>query len=67
MRFALVMMKLAIVETLQRYSFSVCKETEVRREPYTAFNTALILHAVTCLTRLYNSTWTAKTVHNQSQ
>lgn len=30
MRFALVVMKLAIVETLQRYSFSVCKETEVR-------------------------------------
>lgn len=30
MRFALVMMKLAVVETLQRYSFSVCKETEVR-------------------------------------
>uniref|UniRef100_A0A8C4NP46 unspecific monooxygenase n=1 Tax=Dicentrarchus labrax TaxID=13489 RepID=A0A8C4NP46_DICLA len=29
MRFALVMMKLAIVEVLQRYSFSVCKETEV--------------------------------------
>uniref|UniRef100_A0A3B4H0P9 unspecific monooxygenase n=1 Tax=Pundamilia nyererei TaxID=303518 RepID=A0A3B4H0P9_9CICH len=30
MRFALVVMKLAIVEILQRYSFSVCKETEVR-------------------------------------
>ncbi|XP_035516950.1 cytochrome P450 3A40 [Morone saxatilis] len=29
MRFALVMMKLAIVEILQSYSFSVCKETEV--------------------------------------
>ncbi|KAI3353350.1 hypothetical protein L3Q82_019884 [Scortum barcoo] len=29
MRFALVMMKLAMVEVLQRYSFSVCKETEV--------------------------------------
>nr|XP_046227611.1 cytochrome P450 3A40-like isoform X1 [Scatophagus argus] len=29
MRFALVMMKLALVEILQRYSFSVCKETEV--------------------------------------
>uniref|UniRef100_A0A8C6NQC7 unspecific monooxygenase n=1 Tax=Nothobranchius furzeri TaxID=105023 RepID=A0A8C6NQC7_NOTFU len=29
MRFALVMMKLAIVEILQRYSFSVCKETEI--------------------------------------
>ncbi|XP_074539695.1 cytochrome P450 3A40-like [Halichoeres trimaculatus] len=29
MRFALVMMKLAVVEILQRYSFSVCKETEV--------------------------------------
>ncbi|XP_075890945.1 cytochrome P450 3A40-like [Nelusetta ayraudi] len=32
MRFALVMMKLAIVETLQRYSFSVCKETEIPLE-----------------------------------
>uniref|UniRef100_A0A3Q0SKV9 Cytochrome P450 3A n=1 Tax=Amphilophus citrinellus TaxID=61819 RepID=A0A3Q0SKV9_AMPCI len=30
MRFALILMKLAIVEILQRYSFSVCKETEVR-------------------------------------
>lgn len=30
MRFALVSMKLALVEILQRYSFSVCKETEVR-------------------------------------
>ncbi|KAM7394532.1 hypothetical protein PAMP_021329 [Pampus punctatissimus] len=29
MRFALLMMKLAIVEILQSYSFSVCKETEV--------------------------------------
>lgn len=29
MRFALVMMKLAMVEILQRFSFSVCKETEV--------------------------------------
>ncbi|XP_013866851.1 cytochrome P450 3A30 [Austrofundulus limnaeus] len=29
MRFALVMMKLAVVEILQRYSFSVCKETEI--------------------------------------
>lgn len=29
MRFALVAMKLAVVEILQRYSFSVCKETEV--------------------------------------
>uniref|UniRef100_A0A4W6CQW1 unspecific monooxygenase n=1 Tax=Lates calcarifer TaxID=8187 RepID=A0A4W6CQW1_LATCA len=32
MRFALVMMKLAVVETLQRYSFSVCKETEIPLE-----------------------------------
>ncbi|XP_020495364.2 cytochrome P450 3A40 [Labrus bergylta] len=29
MRFALVLMKLAVVEILQKYSFSVCKETEV--------------------------------------
>ncbi|XP_007544552.2 cytochrome P450 3A56 [Poecilia formosa] len=29
MRFALVVMKLAVVEILQRYSFSVCKETEI--------------------------------------
>ncbi|XP_037327097.2 cytochrome P450 3A40-like isoform X2 [Pungitius pungitius] len=29
MRFALVMMKLAMVEILQRFSFSVCKETEI--------------------------------------
>uniref|UniRef100_A0A8C7XNF4 unspecific monooxygenase n=1 Tax=Oryzias sinensis TaxID=183150 RepID=A0A8C7XNF4_9TELE len=29
MRFALVMMKLAVVEILQTYDFSVCKETEV--------------------------------------
>ncbi|KAE8300410.1 Cytochrome P450 3A40 [Larimichthys crocea] len=28
-RFALLVMKLAVVEILQRYSFSVCKETEV--------------------------------------
>ncbi|XP_044203377.1 cytochrome P450 3A40 [Thunnus albacares] len=32
MRFALVMMKLAMVEILQSYSFSVCKETEVPLE-----------------------------------
>uniref|UniRef100_A0A3Q3JXU8 unspecific monooxygenase n=2 Tax=Monopterus albus TaxID=43700 RepID=A0A3Q3JXU8_MONAL len=32
MRFALVLIKLAIVEILQRYSFSVCKETEVPLE-----------------------------------
>ncbi|XP_059190006.1 cytochrome P450 3A40-like [Centropristis striata] len=32
MRFALVMMKLAVVEILQRYSFSVCKETEIPLE-----------------------------------
>lgn len=31
MRFALVVMKLAIVEILQHYSFVPCKETEVRR------------------------------------
>ncbi|XP_071379180.1 cytochrome P450 3A30-like [Centroberyx affinis] len=29
MRFALVMVKLALVEILQNYSFSVCKETEI--------------------------------------
>ncbi|XP_043969078.1 cytochrome P450 3A56-like [Gambusia affinis] len=29
MRFALVVMKLAVVEILQRYSFSVCRETEI--------------------------------------
>uniref|UniRef100_A0A3P9M6A0 Cytochrome P450 3A n=2 Tax=Oryzias latipes TaxID=8090 RepID=A0A3P9M6A0_ORYLA len=29
MRFALVSMKLALVEILQQYSFSVCKETEI--------------------------------------
>ncbi|XP_068593514.1 cytochrome P450 3A40-like [Cebidichthys violaceus] len=29
MRFALVMMKLALVEILQSFSFSVCKETEI--------------------------------------
>ncbi|KAM4594183.1 cytochrome P450 3A30 [Fundulus diaphanus] len=29
MRFALVLIKLAVVEILQQYSFSVCKETEV--------------------------------------
>ena len=29
MRFALVMVKLALVEVLQNYSFSVCEETEV--------------------------------------
>ncbi|KAK5899238.1 hypothetical protein CesoFtcFv8_008737 [Champsocephalus esox] len=32
MRFALVMMRLALVEILQRYSFSVCKETEIPLE-----------------------------------
>ncbi|CAL1601205.1 unnamed protein product [Knipowitschia caucasica] len=32
MRFALVMMKLAIAEILQKYSFSVCKETEIPLE-----------------------------------
>ncbi|XP_054461307.1 cytochrome P450 3A40-like [Anoplopoma fimbria] len=32
MRFALVMMKLAMVETMQRFSFSVCKETEIPLE-----------------------------------
>lgn len=30
MRQALVMVKLALVEVLQKYSFLVCKETEVR-------------------------------------
>lgn len=35
MRFALVMMKLAMVEILQKYSFAVCKETEVRQQMYT--------------------------------
>ncbi|XP_070684068.1 cytochrome P450 3A30-like [Pempheris klunzingeri] len=32
MRFALVMMKLAMVEILQRYSFAVCEETEIPPE-----------------------------------
>ncbi|XP_029995475.1 cytochrome P450 3A27-like isoform X2 [Sphaeramia orbicularis] len=32
MRFALVMMKLAIVQILQRYSFVTCKETEIPME-----------------------------------
>uniref|UniRef100_A0A8C2YW48 unspecific monooxygenase n=1 Tax=Cyclopterus lumpus TaxID=8103 RepID=A0A8C2YW48_CYCLU len=32
MRFALVMMKLALVEILQKFSFSVCKETEIPLE-----------------------------------
>uniref|UniRef100_A0A673ALY8 unspecific monooxygenase n=1 Tax=Sphaeramia orbicularis TaxID=375764 RepID=A0A673ALY8_9TELE len=32
MRFALVMMKLAIVQILQRYSFVTCKETEIPLE-----------------------------------
>uniref|UniRef100_A0A665TZK8 unspecific monooxygenase n=1 Tax=Echeneis naucrates TaxID=173247 RepID=A0A665TZK8_ECHNA len=32
MRFALVMMKLALVEILQRYSFAACKETEIPLE-----------------------------------
>ncbi|XP_068444990.1 cytochrome P450 3A40-like isoform X2 [Clinocottus analis] len=32
MRFALVMMKLALVEILQSFSFSVCKETEIPLE-----------------------------------
>ncbi|KAM3624158.1 uncharacterized protein V6R79_019912 [Siganus canaliculatus] len=32
MRFALVMMKLALVQILQKYSFTVCKETEVPLE-----------------------------------
>lgn len=34
MRLALVLVKLALVEVLQRYSFSVCKETEVRCHNY---------------------------------
>uniref|UniRef100_A0A4W5RN90 Cytochrome P450, family 3, subfamily A, polypeptide 65 n=1 Tax=Hucho hucho TaxID=62062 RepID=A0A4W5RN90_9TELE len=33
MRFALIMIKLAIVEILQSLTFSVCDETEVRRSP----------------------------------
>uniref|UniRef100_A0A3B3X374 unspecific monooxygenase n=1 Tax=Poecilia mexicana TaxID=48701 RepID=A0A3B3X374_9TELE len=37
MRFALVVMKLAVVEILQRYSFSVCKETEVRFQINSAY------------------------------
>ncbi|KAF7663308.1 hypothetical protein LDENG_00213630 [Lucifuga dentata] len=32
MRFALLMMKLAVVEILQRFSFSVCEETEIPLE-----------------------------------
>ncbi|XP_040003378.1 cytochrome P450 3A40-like isoform X2 [Xiphias gladius] len=32
MRFALMMMKLAVVEILQKYSFSACKETEIPLE-----------------------------------
>jgi cytochrome P450 len=31
MRFALIMIKLAMVEILQSFTFSVCDETEVRR------------------------------------
>ena len=31
MRFALLMMKLALVEILQRFTFVTCKETDVRR------------------------------------
>ena len=34
MRFALVMMKLAVVEILQRFSFRMCKETEVRPQMF---------------------------------
>lgn len=37
MRFALVVMKLAVVEILQRYSFSVCRETEVRLQINSAY------------------------------
>uniref|UniRef100_A0A8K9X9P8 unspecific monooxygenase n=1 Tax=Oncorhynchus mykiss TaxID=8022 RepID=A0A8K9X9P8_ONCMY len=33
MRFAMIMMKLAMVEILQSFTFSVCDETEVRRSP----------------------------------
>uniref|UniRef100_A0A8K9XUP1 Cytochrome P450 3A n=1 Tax=Oncorhynchus mykiss TaxID=8022 RepID=A0A8K9XUP1_ONCMY len=33
MRFALIMIKLAMVEILQSFTFSVCDETEVRRSP----------------------------------
>lgn len=57
MRFALVMMKLALVEILQRYSFSVCKETEVRRCSYTALiaDFMLILN-LSVSPGLYNST-----------
>ncbi|KAF7663312.1 hypothetical protein LDENG_00213650 [Lucifuga dentata] len=32
MRFAVVMIKLALVEVLQNYSFSVCEETEIPLE-----------------------------------
>lgn len=31
MRFALLMMKLALVEILQKFTFVTCKETDVRR------------------------------------
>ena len=34
MRFALVMMKLAMVEILQKFSFAVCDQTEVRSHTY---------------------------------
>uniref|UniRef100_A0A8C7K9D3 Cytochrome P450 3A n=1 Tax=Oncorhynchus kisutch TaxID=8019 RepID=A0A8C7K9D3_ONCKI len=33
MRFALIMIKLAMVEILQSFTFSICDETEVRRSP----------------------------------
>lgn len=41
MRFALVMIKLAMVEILQQYSFSVCKETEVRAHIWTFMQTGV--------------------------
>lgn len=42
MRFALMMMKLAVVEILQKYSFSACKETEVRPQMF-MFTLCLLL------------------------
>lgn len=53
MRFALVMMKLALVEILQRFSFSVCEETEVKAHIFTfKLLRNYLLFKILCLSNL---------------
>lgn len=53
MRFALAMVKLALVEVLQNYSFSVCKETEVIQPHVNVLIAEDYFHATTHVTNVF--------------